>query len=347
MSELTQVGVGIIGMGFMGATHFRAYQAAHAAGFQCRVIAVSDRSPERLMGHGDVVGNISTGHGERLFDPTQLRTCKDPRDLLSDPRVHLVSICTHTETHVDLALAAIRAGKHVLVEKPVAVRSEDARKLAAAVRESGKLCMPAMCMRFWPGWTWLRDRVRDGRFGKVHSAVFQRLGTVPTWSPEFYGDPARSGGSHFDLHIHDTDFIQWCFGPPRRVVSTGSIMHVTTLYQYDADRGPRHVVAEGGQDCSPGFGFRMRFTVAFEKATADFELSRTPTVLLHRDGKSEPVELPHGTAYDGQIRHLLDAILGARGDADLMATMDEAVAVTELLEAERKSFETGEPVAVG
>lgn len=346
MSELTQVGVGVIGLGFMGATHFRAYQAAQAAGFQCRVIAVSDQSPERLTGRGDVVGNINTGHSERLFDPTQLRTCRQARELLADPRVHLVSICTHTDTHVELALAALAAGKHVLVEKPVALKSADVKRLADAARDSGRLCMPAMCMRFWPGWTWLRDRVRDGRYGAVTSAVFQRLGSVPGWSPEFYRDPNRSGGALFDLHIHDTDFVRWCFGSPRQVSSTGTLGHVTTLYQYEAGRGPRHVVAEGAQDSAPGFGFRMRYTVNFERATVDFDLSRTPTVMLHREGRSEPVELPSGTAYDGQIRHLLDAILGARTAADLVAGMDEAVEVTRLLEAEQRSLETGQPAAV-
>lgn len=344
MSELSQVGVGIIGLGFMGATHYRAFLAAQDAGFQCRVIAVCDRSPERLTGRADVMGNIDTGHGERLFDPTRLRVSREPRDLLIDPRIHLLSICTPTDSHADLAIAALRAGKHVLVEKPVALSSTEARRIAETARETGRLCMPAMCMRFWPGWTWLRERVRDGRFGPVRSAVFQRLGSAPTWNPEFYGDPARSGGSLFDLHIHDADFIRWCFGPPIAVASTGSLAHVTTLYRYP-DGGPRHVVAEGGQDHAPGFGFRMRYVVAFEKATADFDLGRTPHLLLHRDGTSEPVDLPAGAGYDGQIRHIVDAILGARTNADLLATIDEAVEVTRILEAERQSLESGQAVA--
>jgi len=344
MSELSHVGVGIIGLGFMGATHYRAYQSAHEAGFQCKVVAVSDRSPERLGGRVDVLGNIETGHGERLFDPTQVRTSKEPRELLSDHRVHLVSICTHTETHVDLAIAALEAGKHVLVEKPVALASGDVRRLAAAVKQSGKLCMPAMCMRFWPGWSWLRERIVDGRYGKVSSATFERLGSAPTWATDFYADVNRSGGSLFDLHIHDADFILWCFGRPREVVSVGSIMHMTTMYRYDPERGPAHVVAEGGQDHAPGFGFRMRYTVAFERATADFDLARTPHLLVHQDGKSVPVELPKGAGYDGQIRHIVDSILGGRDPETLIATIEQAAGVTELLEAERTSIETRSPV---
>lgn len=345
MSELSQVGVGIVGMGFMGATHFRAYQAAAEAGFQCRIIGVSDQNPERLLGFTDVTGNLGSAQAGRLFDPTQLRTTRNPHDLFSDPRIHLVSICTHTDTHAGLAMAAMRAGKHVLIEKPVALTSAEVRRVAEVARETGRLCMPAMCMRFWPGWNWLRERIRDERFGRVTSAVFHRLGSGPTWSREFYGDHGRSGGALMDLHIHDADFICWCFGRPREVVTIGSLSHLTTIYRFP-ESGPPHVVAEGAQDHAPGFGFRMRYTVCFEKATADFDLSRTPRLCLAADGKSQPVDVPQGAGYDGQIRHLIDAILGGRGNEHLLARIDEAVSVAEVLEAERRSLETDSPVLV-
>ena len=261
------IGVGVIGLGFMGATHIRAYQAADTAGFACRLVAVSDPNADRLRGTVAAAGNLASGAGEQgesLFDPTRVCTHIDAAALLNDPAVELVSICTPTDSHVDLAIAALRAGKHVLVEKPVAIRSSEARRLAEVVRASDRLCMPGMCMRFWPGWDWLRERVRDEAYGQVLSATFQRLGSPPSWSPEFYGDLSRSGGPLFDLHIHDADFIRWCFGPPRGVVSTGTPAHITTIYRYEAGKGPAHVVAEGGQNHAPGFPFKMRYIVAFE-----------------------------------------------------------------------------------
>lgn len=349
MSDATgsPIGIGVIGLGFMGCTHVRAYQAAAAAGLGCKLIAVADRSAERLNGQAFVHGNIDTGSSEQLFDPSRVRGYLDPRQLLTDPRIDAVSICTHTDTHVDLAIAALRAGKHVLVEKPVATGSADVRRLAAAAGESGKVCMPAMVMRFWPEWTWLRDTIRSGTQGRVLSASFQRMGSAPAWT-DFYRDTTRSGGALYDLHIHDTDFIRWCFGEPREIVSTGTIDHLTTLYRFpESAAAPPHVAAEGAQNITPGFGFRMRYTIVFERATADFDITRTPTLLLSKDGRADPVALAHApalSAYEIEIRHFLGAVAAASSGSatpPLAATIEDAIRTTVLLEAEQRSMAMG------
>jgi predicted dehydrogenase len=346
------LGIGVIGLGFMGCTHVRCYQSAAAAGVACKLISVADRSAERLSGRAFVYGNIDTGSAEQLFDPATCRGYLDPREMLTDPRVDAVSICTHTDTHVDLAVAALRAGKHVLVEKPVATSAAEVRRLAAAARESGKVCLPAMVMRFWPEWVWLRGAIKAGTYGKPLAATFQRMGAAPAWT-DFYRDSTRSGGALFDLHIHDTDFIRWCFGEPREVVSAGSIDHLTTMYRYAEGAGaPSHLVAEGAQNLTPGFGFRMRYTVVFEKATADFDITRTPTLLLHAGGRSEPITGaalgPDAslTAYDIEVRSFLAAITPPQAAVDPAAAIDDAVRTTALLETEQRSLTTGTPQRV-
>lgn len=341
------VGVGVIGLGFMGATHIRAFRAADLAGTPSRLVAVSDPNPDRLRGRPAAAGNLDTPSSAstpNLFDPDLVRACADPDDLLADPAVELVSICTPTDSHAPLAIAALRAGKHVLIEKPVALRAADVQGIADEARRAGRLCMPAMCMRFWPGWDWLRDRVLDRRYGRLLSATFQRLGSPPSWNRGFYGDPARSGGALFDLHIHDADFVRWCFGPPADVHSTGTTAHITTLYRYDADpAAPTHVVAEGGQDFAPGFGFRMRYSAAFEHAAADWDLARTPTLVVSRDGRADPIDLPEMTAYERQAEHIVLAVRDDLRNDQLRATIDQAVEVTRLLEAERAALNTYPP----
>ena len=98
-------------------------------------------------------------------------------------------------------------------------------------------------------------------------------------------------------------------------------------------------MAEGGWAQDPGFGFKMRFVVCFERATADFDLGREDQLLLCRDGNAEPVEVEPITGYDAQIRHLLGCIAGGRRQADVTAA--DAVTAIEILEAERASLETG------
>lgn len=345
MNNQKPIGVGVIGLGFIGRTHINAYHAAAAAGFSCPLIALCDHDPERFAGKSIPPGNLATKPSPQTaqdFDLKNVRRYNDPNQVFADPNVHLVSICTYTDTHVDLAIAALRAGKHILVEKPVATKSAEVRRLADVARDAPTLCMPAMCMRFWPGWDWLRERIMDQTLGPVRSATFERLGARPSWAADFYRDPVRSGGALFDLHVHDADFIYWCFGKPQTVFTSGSLEHLTTLYHYSS--GPDHVSAEGGWTLAPSAGFRMRYIIAFERATAEFDLTHTPSLMLHDSDGSRPVKIAELSAYDLEIRHLIDAVAHSR--TTLRATLDDAVAVTQILEAERSSLQTGRPVSL-
>jgi predicted dehydrogenase len=335
------VRVGVIGLGFMGRTHVVAYRDADAEGFRNQLVAVCDPDPARRAGRVPV-GPIpaTTDLTGRLFDPREVEGHERPEELLARADVDLVSICTYTDTHVDLALAALAAGKHVLVEKPVALRERAAARLAAAARAARTLCMPALCMRFWPGWSGLRDAVADGRWGPLRSAVFRRHAARPAWASAFYADTERSGGALFDLHVHDADFVRFLLGPPRSVLATGTPDHLTAVYRYDAP-GPAHVVAEGGWDHDAAFPFRMAYTVVFERATLDYDSTREPPLRLFRDGVEQPVELPPGNGYDGEVRHLLGAIARGAGNGGLLSTCDDAEELTRLLVAEQRSLGSG------
>ncbi len=324
------LGIGIIGFGVMGRTHASAYHHLRDQGLPVELLGVA--SPRAGGGSGSpAAGNLSTlAAAEDAILPASATRYPTVEALLADPGIHAVSITTWTETHVPLALAALAAGKHVLVEKPVALASAEVERLANAV-PAGLVCMPAFCMRFWPGWPWLRDRIRDGEFGALRSLHLWRLGEPPAWATEFYGDPARSGGALFDLHIHDADFVRWCLGEPASIHSVGSLAHVTTSYGYLA--GPPQVVAEGGHIPVAGFGFRMRYRAIFEHAVAEFDHAREDPVLVTRDGATAAAEIPAETAYQLQARHFVEQCLGI-GSEPLRATMADAVAVTRLLEIE-------------
>jgi len=191
-----EFGIGVVGLGFMGRTHVTAYRAAADAGFPNRLVSVSDIDETLRTGDTSSRGNLDTGeHTEELFDPKQTSFHIDPDDLFAEPDVELVSICTHTMSHVGLAIRALEAGKHVLLEKPVSLYSVEVERLADAARAAKRTCMPAMCMRFWPGWDWLRRTIRDRTYGEVRGAVFRRLASAPGWSPDFYSDPAQNGGA--------------------------------------------------------------------------------------------------------------------------------------------------------
>jgi len=342
MSARATLGVGEVGMGFMGQTHVRAWSALERRGLGCLLVAVCDKRVERLDGRVDVAGNLGAkSERKSLFDPKCVHTSARVDELLADPAVSIVSICTPTPTHVELACRALAAGKHVLVEKPLALRAAEIEPLRVAARNARTLCMPGLCMRFWPGWDWLRETIVSKKFGSVRSAVFQRLGSQPGWST-FYADEQQSGGALIDLHVHDADFVRWCFGEPSEVVSQGDARHVTTLYRFE--HGPGHVSAEGAWDLGSGLGFRMRFTVVFEQASVDFDLSRTPRLMLVRGADVSAPELV-GDAYELQAEHFLRAALGE--EETLRATVEDGYAVARLLDLERESLARHAAVKVG
>ncbi len=339
MSNKT-LGVGVVGLGFMGFTHIRAYLAATEAGSSCKLLAVSDPNPERLNGQAPPTGNMAPAGSDRVFDPKLVRGYAAAEDLFADPSIDVVSICTYTDSHVEIALKALAAGKHVLLEKPVALTVADVRKVESAAIRANRLCMPAMCMRFWPGWDFLRDHLINKTFGPLKSASFTRLGSGPGWANSFYKDESRSGGALFDLHIHDADFIYWCLGIPRSVYSAGSTNHITTSYLFD--NGPPHITAQGAWSLAPSAGFRMQYLVNFEHASIEFDLAKTPTVTIHHADRSEPITLPTPSGYEMEIRHFLAAVAGTE---PLRATLADAANVVAILCAERKSLQTRLPAS--
>jgi predicted dehydrogenase len=334
------VRVGVVGLGMMGLTHLDVYGARK----DVRVIAIGDADPDRLSGKTRAVGNVQ-GQAQGGFDYAAVRKYSDAAALIADPEVDVVDICLPTALHHRFALAALKAGKHVLVEKPLARTAESAFEIASAAKRSKGICMCALCIRFWPGWSWLKDAIGAGTYGKVRAAKFRRVATHP--GGPYYSDGKASGGAALDLHIHDTDFVHYLFGMPRAVFSrgysqvSGAIDHLSTQYIFD---DVPLVEAEGGWVMSPSFPFTMQYTVNFERATAVYDLASPQPLKIYRGGKEDPVALEPGMGYAIEIDYFLDCI--GRGTPPARATLESAAGSVKIVEAEVESVRVGKPVEI-
>jgi predicted dehydrogenase len=340
-NSTSQVNVAVVGLGFMGVTHLRAYQQVESA----RIVAVCDavRLPVNGILQG-VAGNIKKSDDIDLGP--EVKVFRKLEEVLADPQVELVDLCTPTPMHPAQAIAALKAGKHVFCEKPIARTSASAREILEAEAAAAGFLMPAMCMRFWPGWSWLKQAVEDGRYGKVLTARFRRISEMPGWSKQgTYMTGSDLGGALFDLHIHDTDFVQFLFGRPGRVFSTGvtdaagSINHVVTQYVYPG--GPA-VCAEGGWLLTKGFN--MGYTIHCEHATLDFDLARGADAMqVIEEGKS-----PRFVTYDGpdgygeEVRYVVEC--AKTGKWPSIVTAHDGLTALEICEAEEQSLKTGNVV---
>jgi predicted dehydrogenase len=338
------INVAVVGLGFMGVTHIKAYRqipGVHIAGI-CDAV--------RLPVDGDfssIAGNLGDGQPLKL-DMSQTKATKNLDELLADPGIDLIDLCVPTMAHPKLAIAALKAGKHVVCEKPLARTAALAREIVAAAGSAKGFFMPAMCIRFWPEYAWVKQAIADGAYGKVLAARFRRVGEPPGWSKEFM-DGAKSGGAVLDLHIHDVDFVQYCFGRPKAVYATGfshlsnAVDHVVAQYTV---AGGASVTAEGGWAMSSGFGFNMEYTVQFEKATADYSLVRgTDALRLFEKGQQpRTIKPPGGDGYIGELSHMTESIRANK--LPTVVTPRDGASAVEICEAEEQSIQTGQIVSL-
>jgi predicted dehydrogenase len=332
--------IGIIGMGFMGRTHYEAYQKIPGV----KVAAIADLDPNRAAGNlAGSGGNLQTGALTQL-PMNEIRGTQNFADLLDAADLDIIDICTPTPLHAQMVTRALAAGKHVISEKPLARTIADGQQIVDAVAKARTFHMPAMCMRFWPQWAWLKETVADQRYGKVLAATFRRV-TSPLTG--WFLDGKQCGGAILDLHIHDTDFINYLFGPPAKVFSrghtkvTGEIDHVLTHYLYD---NIPLVAAEGSWALQPGFGFRMQYTVNFENATADFDLARDEPRHVIQDGKKNAIACAPEAGYDLELRYFVNCV--QTNQRPTIVTAADGLVALKIIDAEARSIAQQAPVAV-
>jgi len=337
------VKIGVIGLGMMGSTHLDAYGKLADA----QIVAVADWDDDVLCGKNKAQGNVE-GQAQSSFDLNNpsLKKYADAMALIQDDNVQLVDICLPTPDHVKYAVAALQAGKHVILEKPLARSNQDTQTLIDAAAKAKGISMCALCMRFWPQWKWLKEQVVSQTYGKVLSATFKRMASHP--GKGFYLNGDDCGGAALDLHIHDTDFVQYLFGMPKSVTSVGyskettAVDHLVTQYAYD---DIPLVMAEGGWSMTDGFGFQMHYTINFENATAVFDISKTDQLMLHEVGKeSRAITCESGMGYDHELAYILNCIkLGKQPEHSGFA---DAARSVKIVLAEVQSVKTGQAVVL-
>ncbi len=338
------VNVGIVGLGFMGVTHFNTYKTVPGA----KVVAICDRQPERLRGEwASVGGNIA---GDRKNeDLTGIRPYADVSEMLADRSIDLIDICLATNFHKDVAIAALEAGKHVLLEKPMAASVKDARAIRDAAAKAKKYFMVGHCVRFSPAYAATYEMIKSKKYGKVREIFMRRVASPPAWAHQnWLMNGAASGGAVIDLHIHDIDYMLYLMGTPERVSSwgeagpSGAIDVVHSSFDYPG--GVRATVI-GGWVYKGTFPFNFEFTIRCEKATFACNLATGGALTVYlADGTIETPKLAANDGYWHEIKYLVDCI--ATKKRPKIVTADSSLASLELAAKELKSIETGRPVRI-
>ena len=326
--------VGLIGCGFVARLHLGAFARLGAAGTPAAVVAAADPAPGAAA---------AAGHDFGIPWVTE-----DYRELLGRDDVAAVHICTPNETHREIAVAAARAGKHVFLEKPIALTLEDADAIIEACEAAGVELMVGQSQRF-DGIHWeLRALVADGELGAprhITTLTYDGYFWPGGWRA-WQTDPRRSAGNLVHNGIHDLDLMTWVVGErPSLLIASGIRLASPELDTFDQYQ----IVLEfpNGATTLSCFGYSVvparshLRSVYVTGADGEARYESSSDGGWWETGGVDNEILPGGGTYDRQLDHWIGCL--ERGEPSIVRPQHARDALRLALAAER-SAATGEPV---
>lgn len=315
----------ICGLGNIGAVHLENLRSIRG----CAVAGVFDTDRSRVP---------AGVHGYSSFE-----------ELLGDPQVDGVVIATPSSSHRALAVAALEAGKHVFVEKPLAGTLADAAAIVEAASRSGRVAQSGFCERFNVNYLEAKRAVCGGTLGRIRSIQTSRV------APLSFSDPTWELGV-LDTAVHNFDLILWLIGkPPVAVLARGvqvyresEIPHaVTTLLTFDDGALAADHIAWLKDDAYPLHQCaRSRMTLQCERGSFSIDLTDRPSAMLTTNEyrKLDTVILGD-PAYYGCLKLQFEGFLRSIEDgAQVLAPLEEALLTERVALAARESLVSGQEV---
>ena len=326
---MSPIKMAILGCGGMSGAHANRYKKNP----DVEIVALCDVSPEIVEKY------IEKNLGDY---PTKPAIFTDFAQMLSDANPDAITIVTPHTMHFEHGMQAIESGCHVFMEKPMVTNSEDAKRLRAAVKNSGKILVIGYNTPCTPAFKWLREAIRSNKFGKLETVTGWQTqgwakGTVGTWRQ----NPALSGGGQmYDSGAHMFNSLVWSVESNVDTVfaftdNVGTPVDINGTVNIRFSNGVLATMTIAG-NCPAG-GAGMYYT--FENARVDIDGWNGGWVKLFTGwGKEEPVEL-EGEAQDPDV-NFIDAILGR---AEPQTSPLNGLIQSQLMDAIYESASSGIP----
>jgi UDP-N-acetyl-2-amino-2-deoxyglucuronate dehydrogenase len=363
MSDDSPIRVGLIGAGAISTQHLEAIDEVEGA----RIVAVASASEDRARAAAERWGAAWT---------------TDVGALLSRDDVDAVAIASPSGLHAAQALAALRHGKHILVEKPIALSTTDARAVAAEARTRGLVAATVSQRRFEPVPRGIHDAVAAGALGQVSMVLVEGFYRRPQSyydSAAWRGTIALDGGVLMNQAIHMIDLLRWIGGPVQRVAANvatighqmeaedtatvslrfasgalGAILATTcaarerpTELRAHGDRGHVRLIGEDAAEWDvPGVPAPTSATEQAEAADAEVA-GAGPTDAGPRDADAAPARpATWGTNAVGYVRQYTDFLGAIRDRRDPEVTAEDGAAAVEIIVAAYEASRTGRAVTL-
>lgn len=244
--------IGIVGIGGMGTVHYDNYQHIHG----CQVVA-------------------AVCHSQQGFDKAitlKLTPYDDIAAMVKNQNIDVIDICTPTYLHKKYVMESLNLGKHVIVEKPIALHKKDAEEMYKLASEKNLLLFVAQVVQFSKESEILRDAVKSRKYGRPLDGYFERVCGCPKWIKDgWLLDKSKSGVIPFDLHVHDMDLIISLFGKPERLNFTScgrTEVNYKEEYRFNYFFKDLNVTAEAAW-FNANYPFKASWRVYFEKGVLE------------------------------------------------------------------------------
>ena len=316
----------IVGYGGISRAHKPCYERLEKEG-KVRLVGAYDIDAEAFTTNKKL--NIALEVTE--FDRT-LHFYTDLDEMLEKEKPDFVDICAPTFVHKELTVRILKAGYNVLCEKPMALSAKDAEEMLSWAKKCGKHLMVAQCVRFGTAVEYIKDLIKDERYGKPMAAICTRTSATPTWGYEcWFSDIKRSGGCLTDMHVHDIDLLRYIFGEPDgvscRVAYSAPHESVHTSLYFDGISVS--AICEWGPS---SLEFSPLLRITFERAVVIDDGNK---ITVYPEGEEPFVPLERNNVYKTEIEYFADVVSGER--ENLMAPPEDTVKTMHLVEAMRKS----------
>ncbi|MNY12949.1 putative oxidoreductase YcjS [compost metagenome] len=308
------------------------------------------------------------------FGKGEARVYEDYREVLKDDSIDIVHVCTPNDSHAEITIAALEAGKHVMSEKPMAKTAVDARRMVEAAKRTGKKLTVGYNNRFRGDSQHLHKVCSEGELGEIYFAKAHaiRRRAVPTWGV-FLDEEKQGGGPLIDIGTHALDLTMWMMNNYEPAVVLGTSYHKLSQRENAANAwGPWDPAKFTVEDSAFGMiTMKNGATIILESSWAlnTLEVDEAKCSLSGTEGGADmkgglringekhsrlfttEVELNAGGVafYDGKAEVASDLemklwIQAIENDTDPVVTPEQACVVSEILEAIYESARTGKAV---
>ena len=294
----------LIGFGGLGKVHYNGIKAVTSRVGDIELVALCDVDETQFSRQT----KTNLGGADVSLDFSNVNLYTDYKEMIEKEELDFVITALPTYLHAEIAIYAMDKGIHVFSEKPMALNLEDCKAMIEASERNNVKLMIGQCLRFCPYWRKIKEYIDSGEYGKVIKAEFSRVSREPKnkWE-NWMHDIEKSGGCILDMHVHDTDFINYLFGKPKAVFSVATHYKtgydgVNTSYIYD----DKICVANGDWGYSDTFKFSGSYRVRFEKATVT--LWDGPVKVYPDNGEPFEPEIGQETSYQNEIVEFVNCI---------------------------------------